>query len=292
MKNKILKLLGISAFGFSAIIGTVSAATLDDLKDSLNLNPSEENTIGVSVTPEQLEITKNLDGDILLGYASKTIATTYVYDSLGNVQNVYEKEITPIEEKLIEKNGNVHILADGKLHDMNKELQTMSNYGSYETNSKKIQIFYTAGNTGYRIQMSNTWKTNPKVHSFDIIATRWDSSKSTSDVWIDSTYESTVDGKRQDYTNSSNNLKKFSNGLGLSQNLFDNSQPLTNMLTVFSTTTFGTNVYGSYQHANRNVSLDTSKAYTISSSGLGGVINQSYPSYYDGMQGIYTNRTI
>lgn len=291
MKNKILKLLGISAFGFSAIIGTVSAATLDDLKDPFNLNPSEENTIGVSVTPEQLELAKDLDGDILLGYNSKTIATTSVYDASSNVIDVYEKEVTPLEEKMIE-NNNVHVFADGKLHDMSKELQTQSNYVRYETNSKKIEIMYYISGGNYRIQMSNNWKTNPKVHSFDIIATRWDNYKSTSDYWLGNSYESTVNGNQQNYTDSSNNLKKFNLGVGLSQNLFDNVAPLTNMLNVLSSSSFGTYVYGSYQHANRNVSLETSKSYTISSSGLGGVINQSYPSYYDGMQGVYTDRTI
>ena len=61
------------------------------------------------------------------------------------------------------------------------------------------------------------------------------------------------------------------------------------MLNVKSDTSFGTYVYGTYQHATTNVSLATSKSYTISSSGLGGVLNHSYSSYYGGMQGVYNN---
>lgn len=293
MKNKLLKLFSVAAIGFSAILSPVSAMNLDDLEDPFNLKSSKEGVIGVSVTQEQLDAVEELNKnnmDVLLGYNSKTIATTYDYDENGNVENVREKEITPEEEALIAKNPNVHILSDVKLHDVSKEIlsRTIHN-GQHETNSKKVEIYYYTQSGKYVIQMCNTWKTNPNKHSFDIIAARWDNYKSTSDYTLEG-YQHTLNGTQQDYTesSSSDHMKKFNYGGGLSQNLFDNIQPLINMLKVRANTNYGTYVYSTYQHATSNVSLAISKSYTISSSGLGGVINHSYSSYYDGMEGVYT----
>ena len=46
--------------------------------------------------------------------------------------------------------------------------------------------------------------------------------------------------------------------------------------------------YGTYQHATSDVTLSQSKNYSISSSGLGGVLAfaNSVIGYYDGMQGV------
>jgi hypothetical protein len=184
-------------------------------------------------------------------------------------------------------------MEDGKLHNLNIEhFLNLRNF-HYETVSKELNIYYlhlTNGN--YRIQLDNFWKVNPKYHSFDIIATRWISSKTPDSYVVTGTqYPSSSCGLANvDYSesSSSNNIVKESYGAGLSQNLYDNCKPLSNYLFVTSPTHFGNAIYGTYQHATSNVSLATSKAYTFSATGLGGVLDHSYATYYDGMTGANT----
>ncbi len=255
------------------------------------IDSKDDMIIGVSVSQEDLDASKNNhDEDQVLGYNSKTIATTTKYDKLGNV--VYSKSIalTPKEELMLENNKNIHILEDGKLHDLSNTNSTNSVYWQYETASKKVEInyvHYTNGN--YGIQLTNTWKTNPKTKSYDIIAARWTNYKTTAYYTVSGQQIPTVSEPHVDYTESAsaNNMVKQPYGAGISQNLYDDYVPMLNTLLITSATDFGTNVYGTYQHATSNISLANSKSYTISSTGLGGVIAHNYSSYYDGMTGVY-----
>ena len=76
------------------------------------------------------------------------------------------------------------------------------------------------------------------------------------------------------------------NGAGLAINLYDDITPLNERIMITSSTDFGEIIYGPYQHAVRDVSLSIANSYTIGPNGLGGVIVQEYPQYYDGIVGV------
>ena len=86
------------------------------------------------------------------------------------------------------------------------------------------------------------------------------------------------------------NLKKTNYGWGQSMNLINNGTLCELSMWIDMYGNAGETAYASYQHArNSNVTLAISKAYTFSSSGLGGVLywsNSTYSNYYDGMDGV------
>lgn len=61
---------------------------------------------------------------------------------------------------------------------------------------------------------------------------------------------------------------------------------LINQMRIVSSNSFGNSISGTYQHAKKDITLAKSRSYTISASGLGGVLKHNYASYYDAMQGI------
>lgn len=288
MKIKFIKLFYISILSFFVSINIANALSVDN-----NINEN----IDLKISKKRLEMVKKMqlnDADVLIGYSKKSIATTVKYDNFDNVISVQEKEITEAEENLLENNKNVHILEDGQLHVVNSLVSAQANYVRYETNSKEVAIYYVREGGKYAIHVSNTWKSNPKYHSFDILGARWDNFKQISNYSVSGT-QTPLSGSSIEYneTSSGDHIKKFNYGSGLSQNLIDNVTPLINFMKIKSEdgSDFGTNVYGTYQHASKNISLTNSKSYTVDSTGLGGVIKHNYSKSYDGMQGVYTNPT-
>lgn len=255
---------------------------------------TKDASISVSVTQEQLDNLKyaKKDENIVLNKNTKTIATTVVYDKFHNIVETRNKELTPAEEIYLQKNKNVHILADGKLHNLDTENSINSDPWYHETSSKTVTISYEYKNGIYNISLENKWKTNPKVHSFDIIAVKWSYHKDTSDY--------TVTGKQTpkplnpvveyNESKSKDNIVKQNFGTGISQNLFDDYAPYTNTINVQSTKNFGLVAWGTYQHATSDITLAKSKSYTITNEGLGGILKHDYANYYDGMQGVFKSR--
>lgn len=288
MKNKILK-LSVTLFTFFATVNGVYAH--EDV-GKISLNVSDE--VYKAVESNDIKKIKELglemtDNGIVLNKISKTIATTTIYDRFDNIISINEKELTPEEELKLSNTSNYHVLSDGKFHKISMLDSTVNGIKTYETNSKTLELIYmvyTSGN--YAIEVRNTWKTNPKYHSFDILGLRWENNMSTSSYSITG-YETVLNGTaKTEYTEASSmdHMKKFSNGAGLSQNLYDDYIPFINQMRIVSSNYFGNSISGTYQHAKKDITLAKSRSYTISASGLGGVLKHNYASYYDAMQGI------
>lgn len=170
----------------------------------------------------------------------------------------------------------------------------ISTYGiTKETNYKKIYISATnMGGNKYLMNMYTQWKVTPAVKSFDVTAFRTDDAtvqdgtqSGTQIYWTSSsgTYQVV------NYSANGTNIKKASNGFGISMNLVDDASYFECDLDalVVATSKYAT-VYGSYQHAVRDMTLAQSQSYSISHNGLGKVIN-FYPDvepYYDRMGGV------
>lgn len=114
------------------------------------------------------------------------------------------------------------------------------------------------------VTLTATWSAIPTINSYDVIGFR------VSDVMINSINKATIKGDNYSLTYQPTSAKKLNNGFGYSVKLggVSNMKISTSMYT----STVG-KIYGSYQHAKSNVSLATSKLYTISAGGYGGVFD-------------------
>ncbi len=130
------------------------------------------------------------------------------------------------------------------------------------------------------ISLSATWNADPTIKSYDLIGARL---KNVSLVRVGKAY---VLGT--DYTQSYSTPDIKDNGFGYSVKL-DNVNNL-KVNVSFYTTTGGT-IYGAYEHARKNISLSTSKMYTLDQSGQGKVFKfyGSASSVYDEANGLNIN---
>lgn len=147
---------------------------------------------------------------------------------------------------------------------------------SHITASKKLTIAKSCSTT-CMIIVKCQWLINPVVRSYDVIGARLNNTEVVGAI----TTKVTSSGGTEYFSN----LKTLSNGFGVSIKL-----PPSNNISIeqkYSVSKSGT-IYASYQHATSSISLSTSKLYTISSSGYGGVFNftGAATGIYDKMQGV------
>lgn len=209
-------------------------------------------------------------------------------DLNGNVTDVREREISYMEmkKKLAEEKA-VKSTTGGGIEDK----------AHYETSMKEIKMVgKKSGASINRVTITNTWLKLPKTRSFDVIALRIGSAALTvspesikaKQVWD---YKNEIE-----YNSTGDHVRKATKGIGVSMNLSNKAEKrIVNELEVtFVSGDDPLKVYGSYQHAKENVSLKTSKKYTISKDGLGNVIkfNDAVKGKYDGMKGINIKLTL
>lgn len=174
-------------------------------------------------------------------------------------------------------------LTNGNMKDIQKvtydyKIVNMFARGSfYSETNKSISIV----KNGKYITVLAKWINPPAVNSYDVIAVRLSGVSLNGGFTFKQVYKS---GGTY-YTLYNGNNQTFINGFGSSALLHSGSDQEYSL--TFKVSGTGT-VYGSYQHAITSVTLAQSKNYTISSSGLGGVINfaSSVVGYYDAMPGV------
>jgi len=215
-------------------------------------------------------------------YRSMTIATTYLFNENGGDVLKLSYFHIQLSEQIIENNG---ILSK----ENNECSKISSTYYSCQTDYKNIQLFVKNSNGEKRFQIINRWKKIPKYKSFDVIAMRWTGNfKSTNHQGAQ--YTNGNSGNIS-YTKGNNNFKVTTSGIGLSQNLVDSATTIENELVIFGTCSGSGIIYATYQHAQGNVTLATSKSYTFGSQGMGGVLNfnASVANIYDNTPGLSLN---
>lgn len=160
-----------------------------------------------------------------------------------------------------------------------------------ETSYKMIRISAThiSGNY-YLMNLYAKWLINPVVKSFDVMGLRLDDASmvANSQSGIQLYNIGTATGN-VNYSPNGTNIKKSTNGFGISMNLVDEGTNFECNIQadVIATTKYAT-VYGTYQHAAKNVTLAQSQNYVISHNGLGKVLNfdSSVVANYDRMGGV------
>ena len=162
----------------------------------------------------------------------------------------------------------------------------------YESNYKRIQIIdnYISNNLHY-IMVYTQWLVTPATKSFDVTAMRFEdativegSQDGTQTYWANGEYDFIT------YSPNGTNIRKQSNGFGISMNLVNDASYFeTDISADIKASNSNATVYGTYQHAVTNVTLEQSHSYNISHNGFGGVLNfaTGVRGYYDRMQGVY-----
>lgn len=237
-----------------------------------NLNKVfDEDTIA-TLTEQQINYYKN-NSNLSKTENTKYIRTDNYYDNNGN--------LISSEDTIVNENDALSFIKS-----QNEGISILGS--SHQTTMKKLTISLVTTHSVKTITITNTWLSIPSTKSYDVIGFRNGTGTSLSISSV-SGYQN-YDGNVISYKNGGDNYKEPKGGCGISMNIVDSvSSSLSNGMTVTiwnNATTY--TAYGTYQHAQSNVTLAQSKNYTISSSGLGGVLDfeNSVKGYYDGMQGV------
>ena len=231
---------------------------------------------------------EQFDFEIQNNYTTVDLQTVYLqidtkYDEFGNVEDSIETELTKEEYE----NGGRTIIQTRAYCDTNIYL-----YGCWETSHKKISMVYqlNADLSNPRIILNNQWKEMPSIRSYDVMGLRY-AGTFTYSHWQG--YQSYVlNGKTTtDYVIGNNNFVYANNGSMMAVKLPENKSitALSEKFIAYGSYESGT-IYGSYQHARQNVTLD--KAVNVSfTDGMGGVFKfNGYVDptpYYDNTRGVY-----
>lgn len=157
-------------------------------------------------------------------------------------------------------------------------LNPTSTRSSSITTPKKTLKIAKSCSSNCAISVTATWKSNPAVRSYDVIGAYLENTKLVSTPFT--TVVSSATNKIFD------DVQKFTNGFGVSVKIPSSGANVT--INQSYRVTKGGKVYASYQHATKNVSLEASKLYSISTTGYGHVFSfmGSVSNSYDRMNGV------
>ncbi len=179
-------------------------------------------------------------------------------------------------------------ISDLDINNRDVEIKTISDYSlnngmmkspSYSTNSKKLSISKACSSNVCTIITNLNWFTNPTIRSYDLIGVRFYNTSLNNNIVTTKVTSS----KGTEY---SSNNKFLANGFGTSVKLPTDATNISVQQKLF--TQPGGIVYASYQHAVRDISLQTSLNYTMGVGGYGNVFlfYGGVDNYYDAMGGV------
>lgn len=159
------------------------------------------------------------------------------------------------------------------------QFSAITRQGSLTTDYKTLKII----KNGNLVSLILRWLILPITRSYDVFGIRFDQINLNGAVSFKQTYIENNILK----LSSSAYFKSLNNGFGVSFLLPGYNTNSLESYIEFNVTGSG-NIYGTYQHAQKVVSLSDSMNYTLSSSGYGAVLNfdSSVKEKYDGMGGV------
>lgn len=215
-----------------------------------------------------------------------------------NMDVIKEEEIYYKIDTLLDENG--HVLLEDEIEITNDEyedlIEELSNIESckignvcIQTNMKRLSLSISGTKNNCLMSLKVHYFNMPQYRSYDVIAMRWTGFKMIS---FNGVQIGKIGGQENTvlYDSSSSNVKTDTNGIGISMNLYDDATTLDLSLNVNGKITeTSMDVYGTYQHAQGNLTLADSKSYSFSSNGLGEVLyysNTNIRNMYDNMSGV------
>ncbi len=269
------------------------------------------NELGLELTEKEYDnVVKYISEDELDMFSTEEI--NYIMSDVE--ANIDDSEITYVKTTYETVDGKQEVVNEeyiseeemmDSLNVRNVDLSRVSTFSlatrkdTVQTNMKFIEMnMYSVAASVKKVTLNCTWLSIPQCKSFDVVAFRPNAYSYVCDiVKTDNTigYQY-YDGNTITYKYNNDNIKYTSGGVGLSTNIVDS---VSSSLKVTFSTTFATKadpftVYGTYQHAVNNVTQAQSQSYSISSSGMGGVLNFSSSVYskYDKTPGLEVEGSI
>lgn len=244
--KKVLSLLILS----TAIIG-IGKVNADSSDDIYYTNPN-----GISLTEKEYNYTKTMFNEHFLEIMNQE---DYEFIKRSNV-NDSEVEITIKEPDYIQSRTSSYV----------------------ETQAKRLAISKSCTNGVCSVNLTNTWKYEPKVKSYDVIGAKFSNTTRYGNGYITVFKIDGTNYKCTEYV-----LK--TDGIGCSYKLNSSASEEIYTYMSFDVNNTGGLVYGSYQHATSSVTLSQSKNYTFSLGGYGNVFlfnTTKAKDSYDGMGGV------
>ena len=243
--KRVLSLLVLS----TAIIG-IGKVNAESNKEIYYTNPN-----GISLTEKEFNFTKSIFDEHFI-----EIMNQEDYDVINRMNvNENEVEISVKEPDYIQARDSSFV----------------------ETQAKRLTIGKSCTGNMCTIIMTNTWKYEPKVKSYDVIGAMFSNTSLYNDG-IATAWK--IDGTNYRCTE----YVTASNGIGCSYKLNSSASEEIYTYMTFDVYTGGL-VYGSYQHAGSTVTLSQSKNYRFDINGYGNVFifnTSRAKNAYDGMGGV------
>ncbi len=256
------------------------------------------NKNGIEMTQEQYGYLcqfydKNTISIMDLEKFNKEMAYNY---TLKNEEVKYiETEISYLNGTPIEVKEN--IITEEEYNSVNEEISLYYDCNTakacHETTYKKLYMQEYSSKNNVRMTLVNEWKKIPTVKSYDVIAMRFENFRlDAGEAYQYYNVGNTSKTISYDIKNGKNTIRKYLEGVGVSMNIPDDvTSKLSQKLIIdgvrYDLSKKTVSFYGTYQHANRSITLAQSQNYSFSSSGLGGVLKYNAgSSYFDAMKGI------
>lgn len=211
--------------------------------------------------------------------------------SLPNISAKAEEEIIASETKYYKTVSDIYGVIQTQEEITEEEYETAREINLmagpyYNTAYQKLTI----GASGISVNLNMEWLAVPTMKTFDVIALRTEGvTFNVNSLSGTQSYYKNGDYGAVGYTYTSNNTKIFNNGLGISMNLVDGGTNFNLSMSVgYNITGSYPKIYGTYQHATKDISLANSQKYTLSSLGFGKVVlfDSSVKGYYDQFGGV------
>ncbi len=220
----------------STLASGVFALDTSEISNYKNTAPYYTNNNGITVTEKEYNIINEYYGN---GYFDNMSLEDYEWLrdlDINNSENTIE--VKTIYESPVRPLGAIH-----------------------ETASKRIAIIKSCS-TYCTIVTTATWLVVPKVRSYDVIGARFMNTNLAND-------SITTRVRSSSSTTHFDEVKRYSTGFGVSVKLPTNENGIIVDQKFYVNS--GGIVFASYQHAAKNISLATSKLYTLGASGYGNV---------------------
>lgn len=248
------------------------------------------NSNGVQMTELEYNKMVQLFSERKTGYLSQEEFDKYKDMTILSANTVYQKTVSLDGEVIFEEEITKEEYESSTDEDV--PIPYVGDFQYYETTYKKL-TGSVGDAAGLLLIGTVSWKKIPYIKSYDVFAFRvtnlsHSNFTGTQHYYHDGTYDII------EYDTTVPGYKYATNGAGVSMNLVDNATGYD--LTIVSGLSYNTtqyttaHIYVSYQHAQRDVSRETSKSYTFSPSGYGNVVlfnNSTIAGYYDAMPGVH-----
>ena len=268
----------------------------DELESNMTVQPIYTNKLGVNFLQEDYNLITKIYGDGYIDYMTQDQYQAFKsrnismddFASYSQVKKYFKTTINNLTNEITTTE-----VSEQEYTNYNPENVSINSF--VETEYKYMQLTLSTFDDGYGdVSLGLRWKMIPATRSFDVLAIRFIAIEVINgSQYGRQAYEINGEANYVSYAWNGTNINDLNNGFGISMNLINSTDVNYFQMNIgaaikVTNPNADPTAFGSYQHACSSVTLAQSKNYTLSSAGLGNVINfpANIASKYDGMPGL------